>query len=95
MLALLKIKAAMLYIFAAGPDWVKMGYTGQSSAWYRVAKGFWTNDHPEQLCGQLGAEDLELLSVFGGDRKVEAALKSITPQTTASSRGGAWKSWWG
>ena len=69
----------MLYIFAAGPDWVKMGYTGQSSAWYRVVNGFWTNDHPEQLCGQLGAEDLELLYVFEGDRKVEAALKSIHP----------------
>ena len=69
----------MLYVFAAGPDWIKMGFTGNGNPWFRVANGFWTNDHPPQLCGRLAADDVDLLFAFAGDRKVEAAMKSLFP----------------
>ena len=30
----------MLYVFAAGPDWIKMGFTGNGNPWFRVTNGF-------------------------------------------------------
>ncbi len=70
----------MLYIFELlGTDYIKFGYTGQWNPWMRIGNGFWTNCHPTELCNKLGPDNLNLLYLFEGDRKVEAVMQSLFP----------------
>jgi hypothetical protein len=72
----------MLYVFKViGAPYIKVGYTS-CCPWRRIASGFWSNVHPSECCGKLGWKDLELLAVFPGSLKDEAALKSAIPPAT-------------
>ena len=42
----------MIYVFAFGDAYVKMGYH-RSCPYRRRAEGFWHNVHPQALCGAL------------------------------------------
>jgi len=55
---------AMLYVFAFGDDWIKVGFTARCP-FQRRRHGFWHNVHPTELCGRLG--DCELLHLFECD----------------------------
>ena len=67
----------MLYIFEViGSDFIKFGYTRNQNVYYRIQSGFWTNIHPEELCGKLAPENLKLHSVFVGDMCLESRIKS-------------------
>ena len=69
-----------MYIYSVvDTQWIKFGYTGQQNPWMRTRSGFWTNCHPAQLCNRLGPESLELIHMFEGDRRVEAAVQSLFP----------------
>ena len=54
----------MLYVFAFGDDWIKVGFTARCP-FQRRRLGFWHNVHPTELCGRLG--DCELLHLFECD----------------------------
>ena len=59
----------MLYLFSHSTlPWVKFGFT-RGDAWRRLP--FWSNQHPRQLCGRLGAEHFTLLRLWEGDLQVE------------------------
>ena len=67
----------MLYLFSHSTlPWVKFGFT-RGDAWRRLP--FWTNRHPRQLCGRLGAEHFTLLRCWVGDLQVEAVIKELFP----------------
>ena len=70
----------MLYIFkVVDLSWFKFGFTDQKNPWNRIQTGFWTNVHPMELCGKLGAEQFQLIHLFEGDEKLERAIQSIFP----------------
>jgi len=72
-----QFSAPMLYLFSHTTlPWVKFGYT-QGEAWRRLP--FWTNRHPPELCGQLGAENFSLLRCWVGCLQTEALVKEIFP----------------
>ena len=69
----------MLYIFSVeGTDFVKAGFTS-GCPWGRVRDGFWRLVHPEECCGKLGWEDLQLLALSPGTLEDEALLKESVP----------------
>ena len=61
----------MLYVFAFGTSWVKLGYTCRGP-YERRQFGFWQNAHPPALCGRL--DECELVALFAGDEPTEKAL---------------------
>ena len=68
----------MLYFFKVlNSPFFKFGWTERSNPWRRIESGFWTNIHPEELCGKLSHENLDLIFLFEGDRKVESVMQSI------------------
>ena len=70
----------MLYVFkVVDLPWFKFGYTDQTNPWNRIQTGFWTNVHPKELCGKLGAEQFQLIHVFQGDKRLEHCMQSIFP----------------
>jgi len=67
----------MLYLFSHSTlPWVKFGYT-RGDAWSRLP--FWSNRHPRQLCGSLGAEHFTLLRCWAGELQTEALIKDLFP----------------
>jgi len=70
----------MLYIFSVeGTDFVKAGFTS-GCPWGRVRDGFWRLVHPEECCGKLGWESLQLLALSPGTLEDEALMKeAIAP----------------
>lgn len=67
---------AMLYLVRFGASWIKFGHT--NNFWLR-AERFWTAVHPKALCGQLGADNVELLALFAGGRAEERELFARFP----------------
>ena len=61
----------MIYVFAFGDAYVKMGYH-RSCPYRRRAEGFWHNVHPQALCGAL--DKCELLAAFRGNKATEEAI---------------------
>ena len=59
----------VLYLFDFG-EFVKLGVAGCLQK--RIARGFWHNRHPEELCNKL--DDPILLRLWDGDWKIEQAL---------------------
>ena len=80
----------MIYIFAFGASWVKMGYTGRGP-YERRQFGFWHNRHPPALCGRL--DQCELVALFAGDEPTEkalhAALQPWTPLGATAAKAAA------
>ena len=69
----------MLYIFEIeGTDFVKMGYTS-GCPWKRACDGFWRLVHPEECCGKLGWDNLQLLTLCRGGLADEALIKEHYP----------------
>ena len=61
----------MIYIFAFGDSWVKVGYT-DVGPYERRRLGFWHNVHPTALCHRL--DECELVALFAGDEPTENAI---------------------
>ena len=62
----------MLYFFKVlNSPFFKFGWTERKNPWRRIESGLWTNIHPNELCGKLSHENLDLIFLFEGDRKVE------------------------
>ena len=78
----------MLYVFrVVDSQYIKFGWAERKNPYDRIINGFWTNDHPDELCGRLGAENLELIYLFEGDQKLERVIQSLFPP----DRGEFWK----
>ena len=70
---------AMLYIFSIeGTDFVKAGFTA-GCPWGRVRDGFWPLVHPEECCGKLAWENLQLLALSPGTMVDEALMQECVP----------------
>jgi hypothetical protein len=70
----------MLYVFkVTDTAFFKFGWTEQRNPWDRIQNGMWTNSHPPELCQKLNPENLELIFLFEGDRRLERAIQSIFP----------------
>ena len=66
----------MLYLFRhSSQPWVKFGFTDKKDAHDRLP--FWTNKHPEDLCGYLGREDWSLSRTWIGSRALETVVQSL------------------
>jgi len=76
----------MLYLFChTTHPWVKFGFT-RHGPWIRAQDGFWTTNHPAELCGHLEPEALQLVGLWEGDFAVEKLMQSLFPQRTGE--------WW-
>ena len=74
------LKVVMLYVFkVTGTAFFKLGWSEQGNPWDRIRNGFWTNSHPPELCQKLNPENLELIFLFEGDRRLELCMQSIFP----------------
>ena len=71
----------MIYIFEIlGTDYIKLGYTKHENVYYRIRKnGFYSNEHPVEICNKLGPENLKLLYVYEGNYKTETYIKHKCP----------------
>ena len=70
----------MLYLFKViNSPFFKFGWTEKEDPWDWIRNGFWTNSHPPELCQKLNPENLELIFLFEGDRRMERAMQSIFP----------------
>ena len=68
----------MLYLFCHNTrPWVKVGFTDKRDAHDRLP--FWTNKHPEELCGRLGRGDWTLSRTWIGDRALETVVQELFP----------------
>ena len=65
------IGSAMIYIFAFGPEYFKLGYA-KRCPYQRKSQGFWHNQHPDALCHKL--DQCQLLHLWEGPQKLEEAL---------------------
>jgi hypothetical protein len=75
-----RLKVVMLYVFKVlNTPFFKFGWTEKEDPWDRIQTGFWTNVHPKELCGKLHPENLELIFLFEGDRRLELCMQSIFP----------------
>ena len=69
----------VLYIFqVSDTNFVKMGFTS-GNPWNRISDGFWKQVHPEQCCGKLGWDDLQLIHMCPGTLQNEAFIKEQIP----------------
>ena len=69
----------VLYIFeVSGTQFIKMGFTN-GCPWNRICDGFWKQVHPEQCCGKLGWDDLQLIHMSPGTLENEAWVKGANP----------------
>ena len=78
----------MLYVFEIRESpFFKFGWTERHNPYDRIRNGFWTNLHPDDLCQKgnpenaekLGPENLNLIFLFEGDKKLETVIKSLFP----------------
>lgn len=67
----------MLYVVKFANGWFKVGHTS-NDIWTRACH-FWTNQHPTELCGKLGPDDVEIVALFAGGREEEQALFAKFP----------------
>jgi len=65
----------MIYIVRFPGGWFKLGHTS-TDIWTRASQ-FWTNSHPTELCGKLGAENVSVEALFTGSFAEEQALFAI------------------
>ena len=69
----------VLYIFeVSNTQFIKMGFTS-GCPWNRIRDGFWKQVHPEQCCGKLGWDDLQLIHMSPGTLENEAFIKEQIP----------------
>ena len=63
----------MIYVLG-WEDWgIKLGYA--KDPLQRAFDGWWTNQHPPELCGRLTLEHCRLLGVWAGSREDEDTLQ--------------------
>ena len=84
----------MLYVFdVVNSHYFKFGWTERSNPYDRINNGFWTNIHPDELCQKgnpenpekLSPENLNLIFLFEGDKKLETVVKSLFPPECGES----------
>ena len=56
----------MIYVFEIiETNYFKLGYTKNENVYYRIKhNGFYTNEHPIEICNKLGPTNLKLLLIF-------------------------------